>query len=443
MDKELPHNTTSEQIVIGSVLSDINAWAEISPVVTAEMFYNPFHRELFESITELNRKGKVADLVMLSERYTGNSEKILELADISGMFSVDYYDHALNIQEKYIRRKIWMIAQQVTSEVFTPKDTEELLYKLQEELTNITQTVAQTDISTLKDAIRGVYEQIESNYTGKLLTGTDTGFEEINKAAGGLQKSDLIIIAGETSQGKTSLALSIVDTATKQGAPVAIYSMEMRARQLAARLLSMNTGIPSNQILYSQLDTDYIGLLDKGVSKIDRQPIYFDENSTSNIDKIIASIRSMKNRHNIAGAVIDYLQILTVNQKSANKEQAMGEAARRLKNLAKDLDIWIIALSQLNRDNFNPVPSLNRLRDSGQIGEAADVVMFIYRPEVYNRSYPQPFSNYTTSGTAMIDIAKGRNIGLLKFICEFDAKTTHFRPLQNNAQFEDEDLNPF
>lgn len=299
MDKTLPHNLDSEKIVIGSVLSDINAWAEISPVVTAEMFYNPFHRELFEGITELNRKGKVADLVMLSERYIGNREKILELADISGMFSVDYYDHALNIQEKYIRRKIWMIAQQVASEVFTPKDTEELLYKLQEELTNITQTVAQTDISTLKDAIREVYQQIESNYTGKLLTGTDTGFEEINKAAGGLQKSDLIIIAGETSQGKTSLALSIVDTATKQGAPVAIYSMEMRARQLAARLLSMNTGIPSNQILYSQLDTDYIGLLDKGVSKIDRQPIYFDENSTSNIDKIIASIRSMKNRYNI------------------------------------------------------------------------------------------------------------------------------------------------
>src|SRR5690606_7369355 len=128
---------------------------------------------------------------------------------------------------------------------------------------------------------------------------------------------------------------------------------------------------------------------------------YFDENSTSNIDKIIASIRSMKNKHNITGAVIDYLQILTVNQKSANKEQAMGEAARRLKNLAKDLDIWIIALSQLNRDNFNPVPSLNRLRDSGQIGEAADVVMFIYRPEIYNKAYPQPFSNYATNGTAM------------------------------------------
>lgn len=443
MDKILPHNLDSEKIVIGSILSNVNAWAEISPVLTAEMFYDPFHQELYKNITELNKKGKAADLVMVSEQYIGDTNKILTIADISAVFSVDYYDHALNIQEKYVRRKIWLTAQQVSAEVFTAKETDELLHSLQEELSNINQSVAQTNISTLKDAIKGVYKQIESNLSGQELTGTDTGFEEINKAAGGLQKSDLIIIAGETSQGKTSLALSMVDTATKQGEPVAIYSMEMRARQLAARLLSMNTGIPSNQILYSQLDSDYIRMLDKGVAKIDRQPIYFDENSTSNIDKIIASIRSMKNKHNITGAVIDYLQILTVNQKSANKEQAMGEAARRLKNLAKDLDIWIIALSQLNRDNFNPVPSLNRLRDSGQIGEAADVVMFIYRPEVYNRTYPQPFSNYTTSGTAMIDIAKGRNIGLLKFICEFDAKTTHFRPLQNNAQFEDEDLNPF
>jgi replicative DNA helicase len=105
----------------------------------------------------------------------------------------------------------------------------------------------------------------------------------------------------------------------------------------------------------------------------------------------------------------------------------MGDAARRLKNLAKELDIWIIALSQLNRNETNPVPNLNRLRDSGQIAEAADIVMLVYRPEYYGRSYPEPFTKYSTKGTAMIDIAKGRNIGLLKFICAFDAKTTHFK----------------
>ena len=110
----------------------------------------------------------------------------------------------------------------------------------------------------------------------------------------------------------------------------------------------------------------------------------------------------------------------------------MGDVARRLKNLAKELDIWVIAISQLNRDSQNPIPNLNRLRDSGQIAEAADVVMFVYRPEVYGKFYPEPFANASTSGTAMIDIAKGRNIGLLKFICGFDAKTTRFYETTDN-----------
>lgn len=430
MDKILPHNSDSEKIVIASILGDVNAWAEVSPVLATEMFYEPFHRELFESITELNNKGKVADIVLLGEKYKGSVETLNKLIDISSMYSIDYYDHALNIQEKYVRRKLWEVGATLTADVFGNKETNELLYTLQGDLTKITQTVASTEISSLKDAIKEVFKQIETNMQGgDRLTGTDTGFKEINKASGGLQKSDLIIIAGETSQGKTSLALSMVDVASKNNEAVAIYSMEMKATQLAARMLSMNTGVPSNQILYSQLDTEYLNLLESGGSKIIDLPIYFDDDSTSNIDKIIASIRSLKKRYDISGAVIDYLQILNVNQRTMNKEQAMGDVARRLKNLAKELDIWVIALSQLNRNDLNPVPNLNRLRDSGQIGEAADMVIFVYRPEIYGKYYPEPFASYDTKGTAMVDVAKGRNTGLLKFICKFDAKTTHFTEL--------------
>lgn len=139
----------------------------------------------------------------------------------------------------------------------------------------------------------------------------------------------------------------------------------------------------------------------------------------------------MKRKYDIDGAAVDYLQILKVNMKGANKEQQMGDVARRLKNLAKELDIWIIALSQLNRDKDNPVPSIARLRDSGQIAEAADMVMLIYRPEVKGKSYPGEFSHVDTKSTAMIDVAKGRNIGIMKFICKFDAPTTHFYDLQD------------
>ena len=139
----------------------------------------------------------------------------------------------------------------------------------------------------------------------------------------------------------------------------------------------------------------------------------------------------MKFKYGISGAIVDYLQILSVNMKGSNTEQQMGEAARRLKNLAKELDIWIVALSQLNRDSINPVPSLARLRASGQIAEAADVVMLIYRPELYGKYYPEPFQNADTHGTAMIDIAKGRNIGLAKFLVRFEAANTRFSEMES------------
>ena len=445
MDKELPHNRDSERIVLGSILSDINAFSEVSVILKPEMFYDQFHQRVFEEMTKLVKKGKTPDLTLLLEFFKGDSGAMNKIIDLSDCFTIEYYDHALNIQEKHIRRQLWYIGTQLTADVFSNQhETTDLLYTLQGSLIDIGADVSSNEVTTLKDAIKSVYRQIDANLQGNYLTGTDTGFELINKASGGLQKSDLIIIAGETSQGKTSLALSMVDTATKQGDPVAIYSMEMKKEQLTARLLSMNSGIPSNQILYSKLDADYIFQVDKGVNRISDQPVYFDDNSTSNIDKIIASIRSMKTRFNISGAVIDYLQILNVNQKSQNKEQAMGEVARRLKNLAKEIDIWIIALSQLNRNDQNPVPTLNRLRDSGQIGEAADIVIFVYRPEAYTqeRFYPAPFTGYSTKGTAMIDVAKGRNIGLLKFICGFDAKTTHFTELGDQVP-EYEEESPF
>lgn len=433
MDKILPHNLDSERIVIGSILSDTNAYSEVSPILTSEMFYDPFHKDLYDKITELTKKGRAPDIVMLSERYD-DPDAILKIADISGHFSIDYYDHALNVQEKFVRRILWALGSQLASDVFSQsRETNDLLVSMQMDLSLINQEVSSSEISTLRDAIGGVFKQIESNMKGESITGTDTGFKDLNRVSGGLQKSDLIIIAGETSSGKTSLALALVDSAAKHGDGVAFYSMEMKKEQCAARLLAMNSGVPSSDILFSRLDDNYLRILDSGVNRIYNLPVYFDDNSTSNIDKIIASIRSMKSKYDITGAVVDYLQILNVNQKSMNKEQAMGDVARRLKNLAKELDIWIIALSQLNRDSFNPVPNLNRLRDSGQIAEAADIVMFVYRPEIYGKFYPDPFANVSTKGTAMIDIAKGRNIGLLKFICSFDSRTTHFKEFTDSV----------
>ena len=165
-----------------------------------------------------------------------------------------------------------------------------------------------------------------------------------------------------------------------------------------------------------------------------------------NIETILSSIRSMVIKYHIEGVVIDYLQILTINKKSSNVEEAIAEAARRLKNIAKELNIWILALSQLSRDNSNPIPSVNRLRGSGQINEAADITILLYRPEVYNKRYSEPFQSTNPNGTALIDIAKGRNIGVFKFIAGFNAATTHFYELNERPILpltESKDDNPF
>ena len=255
------------------------------------------------------------------------------------------------------------------------------------------------------------------------LTGCPTGFGEFDRRSGGLQTSDLIIIAADTSSGKTSLAIKI---AMNANCPIAFYSLEMKKEQIAARMIAIESGVAANDILYSRLGESQITAIDKGVSKLCDKAVYFDDKSTSNIESILASIRSLKIKYGIKGAILDYLQILNVNMKGANKEQQMGDVSRRLKNIAKDLDIWIIALSQLSRDRDNPMPSLGRLRDSGQIAEAADTVMLIYRPEIYGKTYPEPFRNVSVTNTAMIDVAKGRNIGLMKFIVGFDKPTTNF-----------------
>jgi replicative DNA helicase len=299
-------------------------------------------------------------------------------------------------------------------------------------------TTTDDSVFTLEATSRMLFELVNKNMSGsEELTGTPTGFSKLD-AKGGLHPSDLVIVAGESSQGKTSFSNSIVLNAIQKGAKVAFYSMEMTKVQLTARLAAMMSGVSSSDLLYStNLSQEQLQRFDSALGALSGYQLYFDDKSTSNIEGILASIRSLKMKYDIDGVVVDYLQILNVNSKNSNKEQAMADAARRLKNIAKDLNIWVIALSQLNRDSNNPQPNLNRLRDSGQIAEAADMVMFVYRPEYYGKSFPEPFESESTKGKAMIDVAKGRNIGTMRFLTRFHAPLTLFEDIR-----EGETINP-
>jgi replicative DNA helicase len=425
----------AEQYVIGSLLVDPTAYTLVSQYLDEDCFYDPMCRDIWKAVDNMGKQGMPIDVISVSAELSKQKSNVtaLDLMNISAQIAssahVEY--HAIRLQDLGRRRKLWVVGQQLSkvglSEEILTADAH------QEAIESIGGVFEKADgVFTLDDAMNSLNEIMVKNATvGGVTTGTKTGMERFDEK-GGLQKSDLIIVAGETSQGKTSLALCMTRHAIENGAKVAFYSMEMTKEQLTARLLSAKTNIPANNILYSgSLAPSEIKMIDDARGKLPGENLFFDDKSTSNIDSILLSIRMLKMQKDIDGAVVDYLQILNVNSRSTSfsREQAMGDAARRFKNLAKELNIWIIALSQLSRDSNCPEPNLNRLRDSGQIGEAADVVILVYRAEYYNRAYPAPFDNkddYPTDGTAMIDVAKGRNIGTFKFFMGFNKNTTNF-----------------
>lgn len=434
-NQPLVNDLKAEQYVIGSLLVDPTAYTLVSQYLDEDCFYDPMCRDIWKAVDNMGKQGMPIDVISVSAELSKQKSNVtaLDLMNISAQIAssahVEY--HAIRLQDLGRRRKLWVVGQQLSkvglSEEILTADAH------QEAIESIGGVFEKADgVFTLDDAMNSLNEIMVKNATvGGVTTGTKTGMERFDEK-GGLQKSDLIIVAGETSQGKTSLALCMTRHAIENGAKVAFYSMEMTKEQLTARLLSAKTNIPANNILYSgSLAPSEIRMIDDARGKLPGENLFFDDKSTSNIDSILLSIRMLKMQKDIDGAVVDYLQILNVNSRSTSfsREQAMGDAARRFKNLAKELNIWIIALSQLSRDSNCPEPNLNRLRDSGQIGEAADVVILVYRAEYYNRAYPAPFDNkddYPTDGTAMIDVAKGRNIGTFKFFMGFNKNTTNF-----------------
>ena len=434
-NQPLVNDPKAEQYVIGSLLVDPTAYTLVSQYLDEDCFYDPMCRDIWKAVDNMGKQGMPIDVISVCAELSKQKSNVtaLDLMNISAQIAssahVEY--HAIRLQDLGRRRKLWVVGQQLSkvglSEEILTADAH------QEAIESIGGVFEKADgVFTLDDAMNSLNEIMVKNATvGGVTTGTKTGMERFDEK-GGLQKSDLIIVAGETSQGKTSLALCMTRHAIENGAKVAFYSMEMTKEQLTARLLSAKTNIPANNILYSgSLAPSEIRMIDDARGKLPGENLFFDDKSTSNIDSILLSIRMLKMQKDIDGAVVDYLQILNVNSRSTSfsREQAMGDAARRFKNLAKELNIWIIALSQLSRDSNCPEPNLNRLRDSGQIGEAADVVILVYRAEYYNRAYPAPFDNkddYPTDGTAMIDVAKGRNIGTFKFFMGFNKNTTNF-----------------
>ena len=403
MDKPLIHNPEVERLVLGTLMGERDALASCGGILTEDCFYDPVNRAVYRAIAAVSAKGDRPDMPTVMRRLQADKVEVTpyELAQVSGNHTFDLAQHARYLSDLAARRKFAEVAALLAANsTAEPDDVADVVARATSELSAL--LVASTDhLRTVSEGLADVYDTMCRNMQGdaSATTGIPTGFRAIDKRCGGLQPSDFVVIAGETSQGKTSLALSIVYNLAMAGRKAAVYSLEMNLRQLCARFASMASGVPSREIMYGRLDTAQYQIVSDGIGRIEGMEVYVDEGSTSSVESITASMRYLRRTKGVEVFVVDYLQLVSARV-PGNKEQQTAYVARSLKNAAKELDATVIALSQLSRNRDNPQPTLPRLRDSGQIEEAADLVMLVYRPEAYRRSFPEPFDDKETQGYA-------------------------------------------
>jgi len=431
----LPQALDLEQALLGALILERDAYYQVAELLQEDSFYDARHRIVFKSIKELVQAGSPVDMVLVTQNLKnsgtldsiGGASFLVELSN-KVVLSHNIIHYARIIHDKWIARELVKITnnwnQQAQDEAI---DVDDLLAGLQGDLVGVMENGV-TGECCIADGLNELRGLIEQNQKSSGITGIGTGLFKLDNFTGGLQPSDLIILAAESGQGKTSLGLTIIKNAVVQfGAKAAIYSLEMSTKQLTARLVSSETNIPAKKLLNQALPNNQVAAVAKATKQMMNMPIYFDEKSTSTIDQICNSIRRLKLKHGVNLILVDYLQLITVEGKGKTEESQIAYIARRLKNIAKELNITVIALSQLSRDKDNSEPRKSRLRGSGQIEEAADIVILLWRPEEYGiEKFPSPYEKTDTQGLAMVLMAKGRNIGVGSFLLRFNAKTTAF-----------------
>jgi replicative DNA helicase len=425
----------AERKLIGQFLTGTSNqyWNDVDLILEAEAFSDGECHEVYCAIKRVADNatsgiGGINAMSVYAELKKLNSEIEIErlidwsLKDIGEPIEIAKYLHEL-----YIRRSL---IESMTKSIYKLND---LSNDVAEGLEDIRATVEDVtkkmddNVVSIQDLMKDILKKSEDRMNGKLGVGTPVGIDIIDET-GGFHLTDLNVIAGDSSMGKTSFALLCMLNSAKQGIPVAIYSLEMSMSQIAARLIAIdNQGLTSNRLQYYQLSNDEFGLLYKTACGLMTLPVYFDKSANCQLDKIISSIRILHYRYGIKGVMIDYVQLINT-KKSKDRVEELALITRSLKNIAKELNIFVVLLSQLNRPatGISPVPTMKRLRGSGEIEEAADNIYMIYRAEVYEKKFPGGWANYDTKGTALLIRAKGRNVGTGERLMRFDAEHTTF-----------------
>lgn len=453
LDKALPTAVEVEQAVLGALILERDAFFQVSELLSMNSFYDPRHQLIFETILNLTNQNKPIDLIIVTTelRNQGLLDKVggpLYITQLTNTVTsaLNIEHHSRIIQDAATARELISLTAKYNQQGYDQSlDIEDTLSGLQNDLIKILESGNNRE-SNIADAISEIESRINSNLNNPGLTGIGTGLFKFDQMSGGLQPTDLVVIAAESSQGKTSLVLTILKNAVlKYGAKAAVYSLEMSKAQLTARIIAQETDISAKKILNKALSKSDVSKVLNIASNLKSTPVFFDERSTNTIDQICNSIRKLKLKHGVNLVVVDYLQLVNSSLKNKTDESQIADIVRRLKNIAKELNISVVALSQLSRDRSNPKPNKNRLRGSGQIEEAADILILLWRPEEYGiMQFDEPFKGTSTAGLAEVIIAKGRNIGTGAFLLGFNEETTKFydHEIRNELSPQYADYNP-
>ncbi|HQP25376.1 MAG TPA: replicative DNA helicase [Smithellaceae bacterium] len=412
-----PQNIEAEQSILGSVLLENHAINAAQEIINPNDFYNEAHRRIFSVIAELADKNEPVDLITLSNALkdrnlldsVGGTAYLASLVD-NVPSAANISNYAKIVKEKAILRGLIGSATEIINSCYeTGSDVDQVLDKAEHRIFEISENKIRTSFYPIKNIVRESFKAIEDLFTRKeLITGVPTGFHKIDDMTSGLQNSDLIIIAGRPSMGKTAFALNIAQhAALETQTPVAIFSLEMSKEQLAFRMLSSEAKVDSGRIRKGYLgETDWPKLT-TAAGRLSEASLYIDDTPAITVLEMKAKSRRLKAESGLGLIIVDYIQLMRASTYQNSREQEISEISRSLKALAKELKVPVIALSQLNRkveDRPNRRPQMADLRESGAIEQDADVIAFIYRDEVYNKSDDNP-----DKGIAEIIIGKQRN----------------------------------
>ena len=432
-----PQNLDAEKSLLGSLLLDRDAIIKVADLVKADDFYEERHRTIFQAMLDLYEKQRPLDIVTV----TGILKDRKELENIGGAgylselasslpSSANVAGYAGIVASKATLRRLIAAANEIENLGRNQKEeVDNLLDKAEQTLFTVSQRHLKSGFIAVKSVLEEAFERMDKLHANRgELRGIPTGFKNLDNILAGLQKSDLIIVAARPSIGKTSLALSFVLSAASAGFSVGMFHLEMSKEQVVDRLISAKSGIDSWRLRTGNLREEDFGLMGSAISRLSEMSIYIDDSPGMNIMEMRTKARRLQAEKNLDLLIVDYLQLMESRGRSESRVQEISDISRGLKGLARELNIPVVAVSQLSREvekRPNRIPQLSDLRESGSIEQDADVVMFIYRDDYYNKNSDRP-------NIADIIIAKHRNGPVGQVELYFYPETMVFRSLETD-----------